>query len=309
MDRRHTLLQVEPAEAGLRIDRLLTRRLPDMNRAKIRHLFDARRLRVNGCHPAGPSLTLESGDRIEIESAPPGDRAAYLLHDEPGFFVAFKPGGVPLARALIAGPPGRTEPARRAGRPRAVLGLDREISGLVIGARQPGILHRLVRQFHGGRGLRHFTALVRGIVPRPSGPLPDAPGWTYRLLGRFRDHALVQILPPTPVGAHPLAALGAAGWPVVPLPGPPAPAAAIHADRLAFAHPRTGRSMRFHLPPPLQFADLLSGLPPAPTLAVDQLPQPPADRKPAETVEPGLEPALRSPRSILQSRPWRRKGS
>lgn len=290
-----TILDVAPEEGGLRLDRLLTRHLPDMTRAKVRHLLDTDRVRVNGQRPSGLVLPVQPGDRVEILEAPHGDPATQILYDEPGFFVAYKPAGVLMARALIAsraaGPP-------REGRPRAVLDVDRQMSGIVVAARQPGAHHRLSRQFQAGRGRRTFTVLVQGIVPRSVGPLPEAPGWTYRLVTRYRDHALVQLMPPEPLGASPVTALAAAAWPIASLPGPPAPAAAMHAGGVVFTHPRTGRTLRFDPALSPRFTALLTSLPPAPTLAVDQPPAP-ASGPPGRDAEPGArEPALRSPRGL-----------
>ena len=279
-----------------------------MTRAKIRHLFDTDRLRVNDRRPHGPVFTVQAGDRVEIREAPHGDPEAQLLYDEPGFFVAYKPAGVPLARALMAS---RVGGPRHFGRPRAVLGVDRQMSGVVVAARQPAVHHRLARQFQVGRASRRFTVLVRGIVPRAGGPLPDAAGWTYQLVERYRDHALVQLLPPSPCDSSPTTALSTAGWPVVSLPGPPGPAAAIHAGGVLFNHPRTGRPLRFDPPLPPRFNALLASLPPAPTLAVHMLPLPPGGPHPTAPAPEGPEPALRSPRAIRQARlfPFGRKRS
>ena len=301
MASQQTMLHVEPDEGGLRIDRLLTRRLPTMNRAKIRHLFDMDRLRVNGHKPRGPALKLEAGDCVEIAEPQHGDPAAHLLHDEPSFFVAYKPAGVPMARALVASRPR----GRRPGRPRAVLALERPVSGGVVGTREASALHRIARQFQAGRGSCRFTALVRCVLPRSTGPLPDAAGWTYRRLGRFRDHTLVELMPPPATEASALQALAVAGWPAVSLPGEAGRAEAIDASSLFFARPRTGRSMRFLPPLPPGFRVLLSGLPPAPTLAVDVPPKPPSS--PGAPAREGPEPALRSPRTIVPSSPLRRR--
>ena len=290
-----TILDVAPEEGGLRLDRLLTRHLPDMTRAKVRHLFDTDRLRVNGERPSGPVLTVQSGDRVEIRAAPHGDPETQILYDEPGFFVAYKPAGVLMARALIAS---RAAGPRHEGRPRPVLAVERQMSGIVVAARQPGVHHRLSRQFQSGRGRRVFTVLVRGIVPRGAGPLPDAAGWTYRLIKRYRDHALVQLMPPEPLRASPVSALSAAGWPVVSLAGPPAPAAAMHAGGVVFSHLRTGRTLRFDPPLPPRFAAALAALPPAPTLAADLPPAPASGPSAASATAAEREPALRSPRGL-----------
>jgi hypothetical protein len=170
----------------------------------------------------------------------------------------------------------------------------------MVAATHPQAVRLLSRQFSGGGAHRRFTALVGAGLHRPAGPLEGAPGWTYRLLRRYREAVLIQLTPPPARQVDVVKALVAAHLEIKRLPGPGPLRLAIHAAGVSFTHPRTGRRLSFDLPPPPGMRLLLSSLEAVPTLAVD-LPAtpphgPPGQPEPAE----GPEPALRSPREILQ---------
>ena len=61
---------VAPAEAGVRLDRWLNARLPDLSRTRVQALVEAGLVRVAG-RPAKASRRLKVGERVEAEVPPP----------------------------------------------------------------------------------------------------------------------------------------------------------------------------------------------------------------------------------------------
>ncbi|HXL46165.1 MAG TPA: S4 domain-containing protein, partial [Candidatus Binatia bacterium] len=67
-----TVLTVEPASAGARLDRWLSDRLPDLSRARLQALIRGGLVRVDGV-VLKAAHRLRGGERIEIEIPPPPD--------------------------------------------------------------------------------------------------------------------------------------------------------------------------------------------------------------------------------------------
>ena len=72
-------LEIEAAEAGLRLDVVLVRRVPGMSRAKAREMVETGAIRVNGRSPR-KGLRLSPGDRVVL-SRPPAPSDFHALPD------------------------------------------------------------------------------------------------------------------------------------------------------------------------------------------------------------------------------------
>jgi RluA family pseudouridine synthase len=169
-------------EDGLRLDRLLAKRLPFASRTRVAGWIRAGRARVDGAVIARAAAAAAHGQRIEIEiekrprdaDAPLDDLLALpVLARGPGWLAVAKPAGVPahpagneirrtlltalaLCQARDAEPGGPWLPHR----------LDRETSGLQLVALSAEAQRRLSRAFAAGAVRRLYDARVRGDASR-----------------------------------------------------------------------------------------------------------------------------------------------
>jgi len=168
--------------------------------------------------------------------------------------------------------------------------LDRGTSGLMVAARKAGVQRALARAFRGGEVEKRYVALVAGRLEAERGVIRVGLGRTrrggravavvggkaarraetgYRVLRRFDDATLVEARPRTGRWRQIRLHFRALGHPVAgdEEEGDAAANALfrrklglqrmfLHASRLGFAHPRTGRRLRFRsaLPPELRRA-------------------------------------------------------
>src|SRR6266566_4901623 len=154
-------------------------------------------------------------------------------------------------------------------RPFIVHRLDRETSGLLVFAKTPEAKQRLQAQFEARTVERIYVALVKGHVRRESGMLETRlsedrslrvhaargpEGKTaitnYRVLSRGQDTTRLELSLGTGRRRQIRVQLAALGHPIVgdrELGGPGGQfrRLCLHATRLAFAHPGSGKAMRF----------------------------------------------------------------
>ena len=189
-------IEAHAAEAGVRLDVWLERRLPDLSRSRIQSLLRAGHITVDG-KPAKPHRKVQAGMRAEIEvPAPspvavlPQDIALDVLFEDADVIVINKAAGMvvhpsaghadgTLVNALLfhcrdlAGVGGEL-------RPGIVHRLDRDTSGVMVAAKTDQALQNLQKQFKVGRVEKEYLALVRGALPRPEGRIET-------LIGRSRQ--------------------------------------------------------------------------------------------------------------------------
>ena len=288
----------EAALAGLRLDQALARLLPRESRSRLARLVEEGAVLVDGGR-ARPADRLRGGERLEVTLAPRPEEAAFrpeaialdVVHEDEDVLVVAKPAGLvvhpgsgnwagTMLNALL-----HRVPALKA-LPRAgiVHRLDKETSGLLVVAKNEAAQQALVRQLQARTVKRTYLAIARGAVPpegvvdAPIGRHPaqrtrmavvrgGKPAVTrYRVRERFAAHALLECELETgrthQIRVH-LASIGH------PLEGDPVyggrgarrlPRQALHAWKLAFVHPGTGRTVRFTAPPPADFEALLAAL-------------------------------------------------
>lgn len=180
-------LVVAPAEAGLRLDAWLARRLPALSRSRIRALIDAGHVSLDGCRPR-PSTHVKAGQAATLAlpaPAPatpvPEDIPLRVVHEDASLLVVDKPAGLvvhpaaghasgTLVNALVA----RVRDLSGIGgvlRPGIVHRLDRGTSGLLVVAKDDETHRALVRQFAGRSVEKEYLALVLGSPQRASGEI------------------------------------------------------------------------------------------------------------------------------------------
>lgn len=188
-------LEIETAEAGLRLDVVLVRRVPGMSRAKAREMVEEGVIRVNGRSPR-KGLRLAPGDRVILARAPaPSDFPATpdprmplaIVHEDPWLVVVDKPAGVPshplrvheigtIASALVARFPEMSGVGYRLREPGILHRLDTDTSGLMVAARDEIAFESLRVALRAGRIDKRYVALVDGRIEAPRTiDLPIAP--------------------------------------------------------------------------------------------------------------------------------------
>ena len=292
------VLSVEPELAGLRLDQALARLLPGESRTRLAGLVEGGAVLVDGDR-VRPRPKLRGGERLEVTLLPrpeesalrPEEIALEVVHEDDDILVVVKPAGLvvhpgsgnwagTMLNALLHRVPSLK------GLPRAgiVHRLDKETSGLLVVAKTETAMQDLVRQLQARTVKRTYLAIVRGAVPdkgtvdAPIGRHPTQrtrmaivptgkPAVThYRVRERFAAHALVECDLETgrthQIRVH-LASIGH------PLEGDPVYGArgarrllrqALHAWKLAFIHPGSGKPVRFTAPPPPDFEALAESL-------------------------------------------------
>jgi 23S rRNA pseudouridine1911/1915/1917 synthase len=284
--------------AGQRLDRALARLLPEESRSRLARLIEEGHVLVDG-RPAQASLKVRSGESVDVALAPRPADAAHLpeaidlavVHEDEHLLVIDKPAGLvvhpgsgnwsgTMMNALL-------HHAKGAGNlPRAgiVHRLDKDTSGLLVVAKTEAAQASLVRQLQARTVKRAYLALARGkvagsgTIDAPIGRHPvqrtrmavvagGKPAVThYRVKRRFAAHTLLECSLETgrthQIRVH-LASIGH------PIEGDPVYAGkshgafrrqALHAWKLAFDHPATGKAVRFEAPLPEDFRALLEAI-------------------------------------------------
>jgi 23S rRNA pseudouridine1911/1915/1917 synthase len=302
--------QIPPSYAGMRLDRALAELLPVYSRNRLREGLKAGQLRVDGRlrRPrdavAGGETVSGALERMTETTAVAQDIPLHVLYQDADLLVIDKPAGLvahpaagnrdgTLVNALLHHAP------ELAALPRAGLvhRLDKDTTGLLVVARSLRAHTALVEQLQARRIEREYRAVVVGVpvaggtVDAPIGRHPvdrqrmavtpgGKPAVThYRVLRRFRAHALLRVILETGRTHQIRVHMAHVRWPLLgdpvyggrphppPNAAPPCIAAiqgfrrqALHAERLALTHPATGERLEWRAEIPADLALLLKAL-------------------------------------------------
>jgi 23S rRNA pseudouridine1911/1915/1917 synthase len=305
-ERRESFVAVA-AEAGLRLDQVLARRLPDVSRTRLAELAKAGGVMVEG-RRAEPKLRLAGFERVELELPAREEDLAYspepmelaILYVDAEVLVLDKPPGLvvhpaagnwsgTLLNGLLHFDPDLTR-VPRAG---IVHRLDKDTSGLMVVARTEPAQTHLVRQLQARTVSREYIAIAQGHVEtavRVDAPIGRHPRQRTRMAviseERGGKPAATRVVPAEILPAHTLiecqletgrthqirvhlqslghslegdVTYGAKPWTRFPVWSQAVQAfgrQALHARRLAFVHPVSGKTLQFESPMPADFADL-----------------------------------------------------
>jgi 23S rRNA pseudouridine1911/1915/1917 synthase len=184
--------QIQPDEAGQRLDRYLTSVLHPLSRTGVQQLIIDGAILVNG-QPGKPGYALRPGDHVQALWTTPTvqqaavkpqvlpldivyeDRDLLVLNKAAGMVVHPAPGHSEdtLVNALVARYPELQEVGSDM-RPGIVHRLDKDTSGLLIVARNTHTLAALIEQMKRHGIMKRYLALVEGIVSLDQGTI-DAP--------------------------------------------------------------------------------------------------------------------------------------
>ena len=268
---------VDPSEAGERLDRLTARRL-DASRSTIQRIIREGSLWVDG-EAAVASHRVRGGERVEARlpkrELSREDIPVPIVFEDEFLLVVVKPAGLvvhpgagnasgTLVNALLGrGIAGGGDPDR----PGIVHRLDRDTSGLMVVAKGEPAYSRLVAIIAGREVRRGYRAVVvgeglpeTGTVDSPVGRDPENPtlmavGVGKRAVTHFEvlregaGHSMLRVRLETgrthQIRVH-LSSIGHAVY-ADPLYGTPVPGRRLwlHAESLAFVHPVTGEDLSF----------------------------------------------------------------
>ena len=255
--------------------------------------------KVLGGEKVEVAARLEADERVLPEAQPltvvHQDRALFVINKPAGMVVHPGAGnrGHTLQNALLALDP-KLAVVPRAG---LVHRLDKDTSGLLVVARTPEAHSRLVSALAAREIERSYLAICSGVMT--GGGTVDAPIGRhrslrtrmavrgdgreavthYRVVKRYRAHTLVRVQLETGRTHQIRVHLAHIGYPIIgdpvyggrrrlPAGSSPAltaalgafPRQALHAARLALAHPMTGRALEWEAPIPDDMAQLLAVL-------------------------------------------------
>jgi 23S rRNA pseudouridine1911/1915/1917 synthase len=153
-------LDVLDADAGVRLDRWLAQRLPDLSRARVQSLIEGGHVLLDG-RKARASVRIKAGQRLTVDvPAPvnatprPQDIPLVVVHEDAHLLVVDKPAGLAVHPGA-----GRTDGTLV----NALLHHVRDLSG-VGGVLRPGIVHRLDRGTSGLLVVAKDDATHRGLA-------------------------------------------------------------------------------------------------------------------------------------------------
>ncbi len=278
---------VDPTEAGERLDRLAARRL-ETSRSIVQRIIQEGLLRVDG-EEVVPSYRVRGGERVEArmpeEGVSPEEIPVPVVFEDEHLLVVEKPAALvvhpgagnrsgTLVNALLGrGIAGGEDPSR----PGVVHRLDRDTSGLMVLAKGEPAYSRLVAEMGRRRVRRVYRAVVvgeglpeTGTVDSPVGRDPENPTLMAAGVGRpavthfevLREgggHSMLKVWLETGRTHQIRVHLSAIGYPIYadPLYGEAVPGRRLwlHAENLAFEHPVTGEKLEFDSPIPEDLRD------------------------------------------------------
>ena len=279
---------VEDAEA--RLDQFLARQDIGLTRSRLRQLIDSGDVLVNGAavkpaHRVRPGdRVLVSVPPPRPAVAVPQDIPLTVVHQDADLVVIDKPAGLAAHpgpghpdQTLVNGLLALCPDIQGIGgeiRPGIVHRLDKDTSGLMIAAKTEAAHHNLSRQIKDRAVEKGYLALVEG-APSPESGAIDVPigrdprrrtrmavtaggresRTGYRLLERAGRYSLLELRLHTGRTHQARVHLAWLGHPLLgdAVYGRRSPLLArhfLHAHRLAFAHPATGRRLEFRSPLP-----------------------------------------------------------
>jgi 23S rRNA pseudouridine1911/1915/1917 synthase len=290
MDKVYNFVADEP---GIRLDRYLCDRLAELSRSRIQKLIADGLVTVNGqAAKAGLRLNAGDRLKVVLPPAPPSPLTPEamplnIVYEDNDLLVIDKPAGLTvhpapghpahtLLNAILARFPHLASISDSL-RPGIVHRLDRDTSGVMVVAKNSLAQAKLIEQFRARSVAKAYLVLVKGKLTPESGVIEAPIGrdprdrkrmavvtrgrearTEYQVMKYIGDYTLLEVRPETGRTHQIRVHLAAIGYPVVgdKVYGVKSPFLSrqfIHASRLGFKLPSSGKYMEFksELPPDL----------------------------------------------------------
>ena len=277
---RKVVLRVAPDQEGMRLDQFLAAGIPDLSRRKARVLLDIGGVFVDGRRYKMAGRTMRKGEMVSAtlggalwratnevgQAARAKDEAIYsydIVHEDEDIVVVDKPAGLLVAptpesdRQNLASLLGKRTPG---GPVMVIHRIDLETSGLLVFAKTTLANQVLSEKFRVHDLEREYRVVVAGVYPEQRAQLDqdiagrkacthvvveERVGELATVLGcRLETGRTHQIRIHVFGVGHPVLGDRKYTFPELVFPIPP-PRMALHARRLAFAHPRTSEPLDF----------------------------------------------------------------
>jgi 23S rRNA pseudouridine1911/1915/1917 synthase len=277
-------MKLKVDRTGLRLDAFLAAHVTAYSRVFLKGLIESGHVTVDGKKGEASRKVLEGQEVVlSLPEAPAGPGAdefeGWVLFEDRRLLVLNKPSGLlmhPLGESWLKSPEAARAESEtnlaallqehrpeilRAGTPRCgiVHRLDRPTSGVLAVAKDPETWDAMTQAFQDRVMEKAYRAIVKG-VPKPQSrvkaPVGRNPGHrrvVVTALGKAAETAFrVVAKGKNQIRAH-LAFLGHPVAGDLEFPGLKAPRLMLHAYRLAFVHPLTGKDAAFTADPPSDF--------------------------------------------------------
>jgi len=297
MDKVYSFIVDEP---GVRLDRYVCDRLAELSRSRIQRLIGDGYIKVNGHPAkAGLRLSAGDRLNIIIPPTPPSQLIAEaiplgIIYEDDDLLVVDKPPGLTahpapghpdhtLVNAIISRFPHLSDFGDSL-RPGIVHRLDRDTSGVMVVAKNSLAQTKLVEQFRARSVVKAYLVLVKGRLTPESGIIEAPIGrdprnrkrmavvaggrearTEYRVIRYIGDYTLLEVKPETGRTHQIRVHFAAIGYPVVgdKVYGVKSPFLSrqfIHASRLGFKLPATGKYKEFKSELPTDLAQALEDI-------------------------------------------------
>ncbi len=282
MNKVYRLVAVEP---GIRLDRFITEKCPELSRTYTQKLIASGYVTVNGL-VAKAGLKLSSGDRVELTLPPPApsplspepiplsivyeDEDLLVIDKPPGLTVHPAPGHLDhtLVNAVLSHLPESAEFGDSL-RPGIVHRLDKDTSGLMLVAKNKAAQENLIAQFKARSIVKAYQVLVKGHLTPERGVIEAAIGrdgrdrkrmavvsrgrearTDYRVIRYISDYTLIEVRPQTGRTHQIRVHFAAIGYPVIGdavygVKSEYLSRQFLHASRLGFRLPSTDKYIEF----------------------------------------------------------------
>ena len=189
----HRELVVSASDSGVRLDRFVVARCPELSRTRVQELIESGLVRVDGKAASKGAQHLREGQKISVEVAerPPIVAAAEsipldVLYEDDDVIAINKPAGMTVhagsgnvSGTLVNALLGRGQSLSQAGdplRPGIVHRLDKETSGVILVAKNDAAHAKLGEAFRQRAIKKTYVALLQGILGEKSGRIELAIG-------------------------------------------------------------------------------------------------------------------------------------
>ncbi|MTV81155.1 RluA family pseudouridine synthase [Secundilactobacillus folii] len=293
-------VQLEITDQTGRLDKVLSQMMPDESRSQIKLAIDEDRVLVNDKLEkpkyqvqANDQITVTIPDPVSLDLEPeniPLD----IVYEDDDVIVVNKPAGMvvhpspghpnhTLVNALLYHSPLST--INGTYRPGIVHRIDKDTSGLLMVAKNDNAHRSLAKQLKNKTNLREYIALVHGVIKQDTGvidaPLGRSPKdrkrqaivadgrhavTHFRVLERYLNYTLIACWLETGRTHQIRVHMKSIGHPLAgdPLYGPRKTISGsgqfLHAAKLGFKHPVTGKQLVFEAPLPDDFQRVVNRL-------------------------------------------------